>query len=201
VLAGEDAQARRRLVGRPLEHPEARLGRGAVRQLDRAAEVERPDAGHPAARQLGDARRGIIGAQCGALDPLTGRKPGPALCVVRRVGDDAEQLEIVRAEHHRVVGGAHVGAVGAARRQREAEPSPGIGGGIEAAHHDHNVVEAREMSHHGRFITDHWSWMFRGSAGHPTACCADRATAAPPRDATGAPDPPRAGRPLAVRNH
>ena len=38
------------------------------------------------------------------------------------LGDDAHQLEIVALQHDGVVAGAHVRAVGAARRDGEAEP-------------------------------------------------------------------------------
>lgn len=69
VLAGEDTQATRRLARRPAEDVEARLPGAAARQLDRTAEMDRPDRVDAACPQLGCAGRGVVGREGGPLEP------------------------------------------------------------------------------------------------------------------------------------
>ena len=57
VLAGEDPHAGRRLLQRPLEDSEPRLGFAAVRQRNGAAEIDRPDPGNAVGEKFLELRR------------------------------------------------------------------------------------------------------------------------------------------------
>jgi hypothetical protein len=146
VLAGEDPHAGRRLLQRPLEDPEPRLGLAAVRQRHRAAEIDWPDPGNAAGAKFLDSRGRVGRGQRRPFDPFAApRKERAARGVVRRLGQDPDELDVIGPEHDGVVAGPHVGAVGPARRKGEAETAPGLGGAVEVTHQDDDVVEPDDM--------------------------------------------------------
>ena len=57
----------------------------------------------------------------------------------------AEQFHVVGVEHDGVVAGAHMRAVGAARRDGEAQPLPVFGGLVEILHHDDGMIDSDDV--------------------------------------------------------
>ena len=60
---------------------------------------------------------------------------------------EAEQFEIVAAEHDAVIGGA-LPDMAAARGRREAEPAPAGAGAFEIANRDNYMIETRQAVAH-----------------------------------------------------
>jgi hypothetical protein len=156
VLAGKDAQVPRCFRDRPLEHTKLRCRQAAIRHRHRALEIDRPDRLKAARANLLGARGGVDRREGDALDTFaalgeesTGRR------VVVGLGEDAEQLDVIGIEHDGVVARAHLGAVGAARRQREAEPLPGLGRRIELLHHDDGVIDTDDVLQGHAFVSLH----------------------------------------------
>src|SRR5438105_13265435 len=75
MLAGENAHAGRRLLARPLEHAEFRLGLSAARKVDRTPELDRTRGGNAARLQHGSACLGIVGPERGPFDALVPGEP------------------------------------------------------------------------------------------------------------------------------
>ncbi|MET3242594.1 hypothetical protein ABIF36_008082 [Bradyrhizobium japonicum] len=133
-------------AGRPHEGAEFRRRDRAVRQRHRPLEIGRADrrqatradflcAGGAIDRREGD----TLDAFAACVEEGAGRR------ILLGRGQHAEQLHIVRVEHDGVVAGAHMRAVGAARRHREAELPVVLGGLVEVLHHDHGVVDTDDV--------------------------------------------------------
>lgn len=142
VLAGEDAHAAGVLVERPAEDVELGLTGAAAGKVDRAAEMHGAERLEAAGLQLRRARGGVVGGEGGALDALALREEVAGGLVLVGLGEHPEQLEVVVDEHGRVVAGAEMRRMGATGRHGEADPFPGLRGGVEVANGDHDMVGA-----------------------------------------------------------
>ena len=89
------------------------------------------------------ASRGIRRREGDALDAAAGRfQIGPGRRVVLGGGEHAEQLHVIVAEHDGVIAGAHMRAMGAARRDGEAELFPVACCRIEVFHRDDSMIDS-----------------------------------------------------------
>ena len=146
VLAGEDAHAARRFRNWPLEGPKFGRRKPAVGHRHRSLEIGRTDRRAAARANFLGAGGGVDRGKGDAFDAVAvlGKKR-PRRSVVLRLGEHAEQFHVVRLEHHGVVARSHMGAVGAARRYREAQPLPVLGGLVELLHHEHDVIYSDDV--------------------------------------------------------
>ena len=154
VLTGENPQPSRRFRDRPLKDPELGRRQAAVRHRHRPLEIGR-------AERLVAARANFLGAG-GRID----RREGDAFdafaafcekCARRSImfcfDQHAEQFHIVGVEHDGVIARSHLGAVRAARRHREAEPLPVLGGLVEIPHHDDGVIDSDDVLECHSFVS------------------------------------------------
>ena len=65
----------------------------------------------------------------------------------------AEQFNVVGIEHDGVIARSHLGAVRAARRQREAKALPARGGIVEIPDHDDGVIDSDDVLECHSFVS------------------------------------------------
>ncbi len=158
VLAGKDPQAAGTLLDRPHERAEFRFGFAAVRQVDRPSEIIGTESRESARLELGDAVVGVGAGECGPLDAFAAAgEKGSRRSVALSFGDNADQLDVVGAQHDRVIGGAHDRGMHAHGRHGEAKALPAAGTFSEVADHDHDVIETDNRFHgHGALHSLAW---------------------------------------------
>jgi hypothetical protein len=145
VLAGKDAHSARRFRNWPLKGRELRRRHAAIRHRHRSLEIGRSD-------RLIAARANLLGTvgrihrgEGDAFDAFAIAEKGPRRCIVSGVSQHAEQLDVIGIKHDGVIARAHMRAMGAARRDGEAEPLPVRGGGVEIPSHDDGMVDSDDI--------------------------------------------------------
>ena len=93
---------------------------------------------------------GIVDATGDGAQPLALVPDDPGLVAVGgRIGDHAQQFDVIVLKDEGVIRRAAVGAVGAARRQRETKPAAGLGAGIQVPDQQEDVIDAFDGMGHG----------------------------------------------------
>jgi hypothetical protein len=62
-----------------------------------------------------------------------------------RFGENAEQFDVVWAEHDGVIARSHLGAMRASRRKRESKPLPVLGSFIQVVDDDNRMVNSDDV--------------------------------------------------------
>ena len=94
-----------------------------------------------ARREFVRERTRIVGAQGYSFQSLVVQEPCTASRVVRSVGHDTDQLDVIRIKHHSEICSTQVRAVNPSRSERESQTLPARSGRIQFTHQDHDVIE------------------------------------------------------------
>jgi len=131
---------------RPLECSESRSALSAVGQRDRSLEIGRANGQITARADLFGAFSGVRRGEGDTFDAATGagEECSRGRVVLGRI-KHAQQFEIILAEHHRVIAGSHLGAVGAARRDGKAQPLPVLRGAVEVVDDDDGMIDPDDV--------------------------------------------------------